>query len=89
MIKNKKAFWIAFFYVGVASLVLLTMYPKDILYNENFNDFTLLLLLLTFPANIISFGIRYGSSDTYIPVIITQLIFFIIGTISSTLYINI
>jgi hypothetical protein len=76
MIKNKKAFWIAFFYVGIASLVLFTMYPKDILYNEKFNDLNFLLLLLTFPANVISFGIRYGSSETYIPVIVTQLVFF-------------
>jgi hypothetical protein len=78
MIKNKKAFSAALFYVGLGSLALLTMYPSDILSNESLKDFSPLLVLLTLPTNFISFGIRYSTPDSCVPVIITQLTFFVI-----------
>jgi hypothetical protein len=74
MIENSKAFWFALGYVGLGSLALLTMFPKDIFYT----DYSVILVLLTIPTNIISLGIRYSCKDCFIYIILSQLLFLLI-----------
>jgi hypothetical protein len=74
MVLNKKAFKVASLYVGIGSVVLGALFPSDLLYNE----YSYLLLIITFPTNFVSLMIRYSCNDCTVYVIITQCIFFII-----------
>ena len=74
MTLNKKAFRIACLYVGVGSIVLMTLFPSDLLYYE----YSYLLILPTLPTNIVSLMIRYSCNNCLIYVILTQFIFLLI-----------
>ena len=52
-------------------LALFGLYPKDPFYWDG----SILLLLLTFPITIISFGLRYSDPSTLLPFIVQILIF--------------
>jgi len=69
-----KAFLISFTYVGIATITVLSVYPSSPLYGT----WVLPTLLITFPANFISFGIMYSSSLAILPVLITQSIYLLV-----------
>ncbi len=80
--KDFKSFYISFilslFYVGFATIAILSFYPKDIFGDFLSGDWLVISLLLTFPANFISFGYRYGDAVNLYPVFIIQFIVFLL-----------
>lgn len=81
--KNKKAniyaFLSSFFYVGLGTLSVCSLYPKDIFSGA----WTIWGLLLTFPVSVISFGYRYAESNNLYPVFIIQTTMFILTFIAA------
>jgi len=71
---TKLAFWIAFVYVGLGTLSVCSLYPADYFYG----DWSLYVLLITFPVSIISFGFRFAEADIIYPVFIIQFAMFIL-----------
>lgn len=67
-----RAFRISLFYVGLGTLSVCSIYPKDLFYGE----WSQYGLILTFPVCIISFGYRYAASNLLYPVFGIQLIMF-------------
>lgn len=61
-------------YVGIGTLAVCSIYPKDLFYG----DWSLIVLLITFPVTIISFGYRYAEADYLLPVFIIQFVMFIL-----------
>ncbi len=73
--ENRLAFKISFFYVGLGTLSVCSVYPDDMFYG----DWSLYVLLITFPISIISFGYRYAEANLLIPVFVIQLIMFFLA----------
>ncbi|KFC22597.1 hypothetical protein [Epilithonimonas lactis] len=61
-------------YVGIGTLAVCSIYPKDLFYG----NWSLVVLLITFPVTIISFGYRYAEADSLLPVFVIQFVMFII-----------
>ncbi len=61
-------------YVGIGTLAVCSIYPKDLFYG----DWSLFVLILTVPVTIVSFGYRYAEIDYLIPVLIIQFVMFIL-----------
>ena len=59
-------------YVGIGTLAVCSMYPKDLFYG----DWSLFVLIWTMPVIIFSLVYRYAEADNLIPVFIIQLIMF-------------
>lgn len=59
-------------YVGIGTLAVCSVYPKDLFYGE----WSLNALIITFPVTIISFGYRYAEADSLLPVLLIQFIMF-------------
>jgi hypothetical protein len=72
--KNKRALMIALIYVGLATFSICSIYPDDLFYGQ----WSLIGLLITFPVSIISFGYRYAEADSLYPILIIQLVMFIL-----------
>ncbi|MCY1455354.1 hypothetical protein D9M71_724850 [compost metagenome] len=64
------AFRISLFYVGLGTLSVCSIYPKDLFYGA----WSLFGLIITFPVSILSFGYRYANSDVLYPVFLIQLV---------------
>ncbi|BDU26576.1 MULTISPECIES: hypothetical protein [unclassified Flavobacterium] len=64
------AFKISLFYVGLGTLSVCSIYPKDLFYGS----WSLFGLIITFPVSIVSFGYRYANADLLYPVFLIQLI---------------
>ena len=60
-------------YVGIGTLAVCSMYPKDLFYG----DWSLFVLIWTMPVIIFSLVYRYAEADHLIPVFIIQLIMFV------------
>ena len=76
--KNKTRIIVAgfvFLYVGIATVTVCSLYPKDFLYGE-WSTYT---LVLTLPVALISFGYRFMEADNLHPVFVVQLIVLIIS----------
>ncbi len=71
---RKRAFLYALIYVGLGTLSVCSIYPKDFFYGE----WSLYGLIITFPVVIISFGYRFAEAQYYTAVFIIQLIMLII-----------
>lgn len=70
------AYLIAFLYVGLGTLSVLSMYPDNLFYRE----WVVWVLLITVPVNFISWGILYADPTQQLLVIFIQfLIFILIG----------
>jgi hypothetical protein len=67
---NKRAFNISLFYVGLGTLSVCSVYPKDLFYGE----WSLYGLVITFPVSVLSFGYRYAEADLLYPIFIIQLV---------------
>lgn len=65
---------ISAFYVGIGTLAVCSVYPKDWFYG----DWSLSVLIITFPVTIISFGYRYAGVDSLLPVLIIQAVMFVL-----------
>ena len=63
---------ISVIYVGLGTVAVLCVYPPY------YGDWVLLALLLTFPVTILSFGVMYGSSDSFLIVLTIQSIMLIL-----------
>jgi len=61
---------ISLFYVGWATIAVLSLYPDDVF----FGDWAAYSMILTFPAAILSFVYRFTTPDSYWPVILIQLL---------------
>ena len=61
-------------YVGIGTLAVCSIYPKDLFYG----NWSLIVLLITFPVTIISFGYRYAEADSLLPVFMIQSVMFIL-----------
>ena len=68
---NKKAFAIALLYVGLGSIAVMSIFPNDIFYSE----YSFLLILVTFPTNILSLMVRYSCADCFIYIGFVQIAF--------------
>lgn len=68
--RNKLAFNISLFYVGLGTLSVCSVYPKDLFYSE----WSLYGLVITFPVSVLSFGYRYAEADLLYPIFIIQLV---------------
>ena len=66
----RNSFLISFLYVGSGTLALLFMNLTNI--------FVLIILLLTIPVNFIGFGIAYTEQNSTLPIIIVQLVMFLL-----------
>jgi len=66
------AFKISLFYVGLGTLSVCSIYPKDLFYGS----WSLFGLIITFPLSIVSFGYRYANADLLYPVFLIQLIMY-------------
>jgi hypothetical protein len=78
--KKKQESFVKLFVIVYNVLALITvlgLFPKDIFYWEN-ND---LIIFITFPISLISFGYRYGQSEPIYPVFIIQAVMFAISWI--------
>lgn len=74
-IKSKKIeLIISAIYVGIGTLAVCSIYPKDLFYGE----WSLWVLIWTMPVTILSFGYRYAEADALLPVLIIQFIMFIL-----------
>jgi len=74
----KNALSISFFYVGLGTVSVLSVYPDSLLYG----DWIYIGLLLTLPVSVISFGVMYADPDGYLLVLIVQVVtFFVFGFI--------
>jgi hypothetical protein len=67
-----KSLTISAVYVGLGTVAVLCVYPPY------YGDWVLLVLLLTFPVTILSLGVMYGSSDSFLIVISIQSIMLIL-----------
>jgi hypothetical protein len=65
-----KSFFISLAYVGLGTICVLSVYPPF------YRDWILVGLIITLPANFISFGIMYSNSTAYGTVLIVQLFSF-------------
>ncbi len=61
-------------YVGIGTLAVCSIYPKDLFYG----NWSLIVLLITFPVTIISFGYRYAEADSLLSVFMIQSVMFIL-----------
>ena len=69
-----KSYLISFFYVGFATLSLLSMYPDDFLYG----GWVTWAILLTLPVNFIGLGVLYADPEQHAIVFLIQLFVFIV-----------
>jgi len=84
-LKSRKiALIISAVYVGIGTLAVCSIYPKDLFYG----DWSLITLLITFPVTIISFGYRYAEADSLLPVLIIQFVMFIFTFLFLSLFIK-
>ena len=65
-------------YVGIGTLAVCSIYPKDLFYG----DWSLFVLIWTMPVIIFSLVYRYAEADNLIPVFIIQLIMFVFTFLS-------
>jgi hypothetical protein len=65
---NLVPFVISFTYVGIGTISVCSIYPKDSLYGE----WSMWGLFLSFPVSIVSFGYRYADSENLIIVYLIQ-----------------
>ena len=65
-------------YVGIGTLAVCSIYPKDLFYG----DWSLFVLIWTMPVIIFSLVYRYAEADNLIPVFIIQLIIFVFTFLS-------
>ena len=72
--ENNLAFWISLCYVGLGTLTILSIYPKDALYG----NWVLVSSLITLPVTFLSFGYRYAQSEPLYPVFIIQSVMFVL-----------
>jgi hypothetical protein len=76
-VKNKaikNSFIIAFLYVGLGTITVLSVYPNSPLYG----DWIYIGLLLTLPVSIISFALMFADSNGYFFVLIIQTLTFLL-----------
>lgn len=83
-VTRKKALIISIIYVGIGTLAVCSIAGSDLLYGE----WSLYALILTFPVTIISFGYRYAESNYLLPVLIIQLIMFLITFLTLSAFIK-
>jgi hypothetical protein len=69
----KYAYLISFFYVGLGTLSVLSVYPHDLLYGGWITYST----ILTLPVCVIGIGIRYAEPSQYLMVISIQILTFL------------
>lgn len=74
LIRKKIALIISAIYVGVGTLAVCSIYPRDLFYGE----WSLSALMLTFPVTMISFIYRYAEVDSLFPVLIIQFVMFVL-----------
>jgi hypothetical protein len=74
IVENMRAFRIAFFYVGLGTLAVCSVYPDDVFSGS----WAVFGIAITFPVCIISFGYRYAEAHTLYPVFIIQFVMFIL-----------
>jgi hypothetical protein len=65
----KISFLISLLYVGLGTISILSMYPKDLLYG----GWVIWCLLITLPVNFISFGLMFMDKDQIFWVFLIQL----------------
>lgn len=70
----QRSFFLSFLYVGFASITILSIFPENLLYG----NWVIYAMILTLPANVISFGILYGDADQIFLVAIAQIAEFFI-----------
>ena len=70
--ENTFALKVSFFYVGLGTLSVCSVYPDDMFYG----GWSLYGVLITFPVSVISFGYRYSEPNLLIPVFIIQSLMF-------------
>lgn len=76
MKKNSKyvyAYLISFFYVGLGTVSVLSLYPHDLLYG----NWVTYCLIFTLPVSAFSVGIRYAEPSQYLLVVCIQLLIFL------------
>lgn len=63
---SKKAFIYALIYISFSTIYLYSLYAKDPFYIPGLSDSIvyLILLLFTMPGQLLSWGIRYGGTDS-------------------------
>jgi len=81
---NRIAFQISLIYVGIGTLAVCSIAGGDPLYGE----WSLYALIFTFPVTIISFAYRFAETDSLLPVLIIQLVMFILCYLLFTLFIK-
>lgn len=81
---GRTALLISAIYVGLGTLAVCSVYPKDFLSGE----WVLYVLGITFPVSIISFGYRYADSNSLIPVFIIQFVMFLITFLILSIFIK-
>lgn len=69
---NILALRMSLFYVGLGTLSVCSIYPDDLFYG----NWSLFVLVVTFPVSIVSFGYRYAEPNLLYPVFLIQLIMF-------------
>jgi len=77
-----KTFLITFIYVGVGTFAVCSVYPNDTFYGM----WTLIVLILTLPVTVISFGYRFSEAHILYPVFIIQFVMFLIMFSSLSIY---
>jgi len=70
----KNSLIIAFLYVGLGTVAVMSVYPDSPLYG----DWIYVGLLLTLPVSIIGFAVMFAEPNGYFPVLIIQLITFLL-----------
>lgn len=70
----KYSYLIAFLYVGLGTLSILSMYPDNLFFGE----WAMWGLILTLPVNFIGWGILYSDSSQQTIVILIQIVVFIL-----------
>lgn len=68
------SYLMAFLYVGLGTLSVLSMYPDNLFYGE----WVMWTLLFTLPVNFVSWGILYSDPSQHIVVIFIQIAIFIL-----------
>ncbi|SFE91561.1 hypothetical protein SAMN05518672_11238 [Chitinophaga sp. CF118] len=72
-IAYKYAYLISFFYVGLGTVSVLSVYPHDFLHG----DWIIYCLAFTLPVSAIGIGIRYADPSQYLMIISIQILTFL------------
>lgn len=81
---RKTALIISSVYVGAGTLAVYSLYPDD----PTFGEWSLYIIIGTFPVTFISFMYRYVEADAFFGVLMIQFIMFIITFFVLSLFIR-